>query len=123
LRTPEAELKRVGRARYDNLELIWDYDAMPPLQALNIPQLWVLAGADREAPPEIPRQRLSQLKAQGKPIDLFVFPDTDHGIFEFEQAADGSRRMTRVADGYFRLVADWIRGGVKGPYGRAEHIP
>ena len=27
LRVPEDELRRVGRARFDNLELIWNYDA------------------------------------------------------------------------------------------------
>ena len=75
-------------------------------------------GADREAPPEIPLQRLAALKAEGKPIDVYVFPDTDHGIAEFTQAADGSRTVTRIADGYFRLLADWIKGATRGPYGR-----
>jgi hypothetical protein len=110
----------VGRARYDNLELIWDYDAMPPLRGLKVPQLWVLAGADREAPPEIPLKRLASLKAEGKPIDVYLFPDTDHGIAEFTQAPDGTRTVTRIADGYFRLLADWIKGEARGPYGRGE---
>ena len=122
LRTPLPDLRRIGRARYDNVELIWDYDAMPPLRALKVPQLWVLAGADREAPPEIPRERLGQLKREGKPIGVYVFPDTDHGIVEFETMPDGSRRVTRYADGFFRLLGDWIKGEAKGPYGRAAAL-
>src|SRR3546814_5439041 len=42
------ELKRLGRARFDNVELIWDYDAVAGLKKFDTPLLWVLAGEDRE---------------------------------------------------------------------------
>src|SRR5690606_8194122 len=47
-RMPNDELRRIGRARFDNLELIWDYDAVAALRKLDTPLLWVLAGEDRE---------------------------------------------------------------------------
>jgi len=87
-----------------------------------IPQLWVLAGEDREAPGSVTRERLVALKHEGKPIDLYVFPHTDHGMYEFVQDADGSRHVTRITDGYFHLLADWIRQRQTPPYGRGEPV-
>src|SRR3546814_8979029 len=52
------ELKRLGRARFDNVELIWDYDAVAGLKKFDTPLLWVLAGEDREAPIETTRAAL-----------------------------------------------------------------
>jgi hypothetical protein len=122
LRLDDAELRRIGRARFDNLELIWDYDAIAALRRVNVPLLWILAGEDREAPIEGTRHALSGLIAEGRPIDLYLFPDTDHGMVEFTTDADGTRRTTRITDGYVRLLGDWIRGGARGPYGRAERL-
>jgi hypothetical protein len=122
LRMSDAELRRIGRARFDNVELIWDYDAEATLRKLTVPLLWVLAGEDREAPIATTRATLSRLIAAGKKIDLYLFPNTDHGIFEFRTNADGTRTPTRIADGYLKLLADWIRGTVSGPYGHAEKL-
>ena len=58
LRVSEDELRRIGRARFDNLELIWDYDAVAALKRVNIPVLWILAGEDREAPIQTTRTAL-----------------------------------------------------------------
>lgn len=121
-RTPNDELKRIGRARVDNLELIWDYDAVAALKKLDAPLLWVLAGEDREAPIETTRAALTGLAKAGKPVDVYLFPDTDHGMFEFTTNADGSRSVTRITDGYLKLLGDWIKGDVRGAYGRAEHL-
>lgn len=119
----EADLRRTGAPRYDNLNIIWNYDAVAAIRALDIPQLWVLAGEDREAPNAITRQRLDELKRQGKPIDLYVFPHTDHGMYEFVQDADGTRHVTRITDGYFRLLADWITQQDRPPYGAGRRQP
>lgn len=125
LRIGDAELRRIGRARFDNLELIWDYDAVGALRRLDVPLLWVLAEQDREAPIERTRELLLSLAAEGKAIDVHLFPDTDHGMVEFTQDADGSRKVTRITDGYLRLLGDWMRGSLAPPYGRgrvlAEH--
>lgn len=120
LRENEASLRRVGAAIFDNLELIWDYDSRPVLAKLRVPQLWILAEADREAPPATTLAALQQARAGGSDLTIYSFPDTDHGIVEFAQASDGSRTYTRVTDGYFRLLGDWIKGNTNGTYGRAR---
>lgn len=122
LRMSDDELRRVGRARFDNLELIWDYDALAALRKLDAPLLWVLAGEDREAPIETTRGALLGLANEGKPVDVYLFPDTDHGMFEYRTNADGSRSGTRITDGYLKLLGDWIKGAARGRYGRAEHL-
>lgn len=121
-RMPNDELRRIGRARFDNLELIWDYDAVKPLRKLDAPLLWVLAGEDREAPIETTRDALLGLAKEGKAFDIYLFPDTDHGMFEFTTRSDGSRSITRIADGYLKLLGDWIKGHSSGNYGRAEKL-
>jgi pimeloyl-ACP methyl ester carboxylesterase len=122
LRVSEDELRRVGRARFDNLELIWDYDSVAALNRVNIPVLWILAGEDREAPIQTTRAALQGLVKAGKPIDVYLFPDTDHGMVEFTTNADGSRTVTRITDGYLRLLGDWIQGRAAGSYGRAQKL-
>lgn len=121
-RMPSDMLKRIGRARVDNLELIWDYDAVAALKKLDAPLLWVLAGEDREAPIETTRGALLGLAKQGKPVDVYLFPRTDHGMWEFTTDAKGERQVTRITDGYLKLLADWIKRDVRGPYGRAERL-
>ena len=120
LREKEADLRHLGPALFDNLELIWDYDSRPTIAKLRIPQLWILAEADREAPPETTLAALQQLRDQGSDLAIYSFPQTDHGMIEFSQAADGSRTYSRITDGYFRLLGDWIKGETKGSYGRAR---
>lgn len=120
LRMNDADLRRIGRARFDNLEVIWDYDSQRVLQSLKVPLLWVLAGDDREAPITETQTVLTKLRKAGQPIDIYLFPQTDHGILEYRTNPDGSRTMTRMADGYLRLLGDWIKGEVHGQYGRAQ---
>ena len=122
VRLTDDELRRLGRARFDNVELIWDYDSVAALKRVNVPVLWVLAGEDREAPIETTQAALLQLKKAGKPIDVYLFPDTDHGMMEFITNPDGSRRATRITDGYLRLLGDWIKGQTAGTYGRAQKL-
>jgi pimeloyl-ACP methyl ester carboxylesterase len=121
LRMTDADLRRVGRARFDNLEILWDYDGKAALEKLRMPLLWVLAGEDREAPVDTTRRALLQVKSV-RPIDIYLFPHTDHGMVEFTTNPDGTRTATRITDGYLRLLADWIKGDVHGEYGRAERL-
>jgi pimeloyl-ACP methyl ester carboxylesterase len=122
LRMSDADLRRIGRARFDNLELIWDYDAEAALRRLKVPLLWVLAEQDRAAPIAATRTILSRLRASGQPIETYLFPDTDHGMVEFRTDAEGNRVSTRITDGYLRLLADWIKQDVSGPYGRSRRL-
>lgn len=116
----EADLRRIGRARFDNLELIWDYDAMATLGNVRARQLWIVAEDDREAPPSVTLDRLAQIRRRGVDLEIYSFPGTDHGMVEYTQAADGSRSYGRITDGYFRLLADWIFERTSDGYGRAR---
>lgn len=118
----EATLRREGAAKFDNLELDWRYDAMGWLRKVKAPQLWVIAAEDREAPPQTTIDRLQTLRREGHDIAIVRFPATDHGMGEFTQAADGERTTTRITDGYYRLLGDWIKGQNRPPYGRGEFL-
>ena len=97
---------------------------MPVLRALAIPQLRIIAGDDREAPPQETMRRLRALAEAGRPVTTLVFPGTDHGVVTFEAGADGERAETGYADGYFRMMADWVRDGRldHAPYGKAQPL-
>ena len=99
----------------------WEHDPMPSLRALEVPLLWIIAGADREAPPAETRRRLLGLAGEKPDLTLVEFPGTDHGIVEFEVDADGHRVETRIAEGYLQMLVDWIgqRRLQDRPYGSA----
>lgn len=99
----------------------WNHDPMPVLKAVSAPQLWMLAAQDLEAPHAGTVRQLATLADSGHPVTAVVFPNTDHGIVEFETAADGTRTKTRYAEGYLQMTMDWIRDGrlADHPYGRA----
>ncbi|WP_187775612.1 alpha/beta hydrolase family protein [Luteimonas suaedae] len=101
----------------------WDYEPLPVLAELDAPQLWIIAAEDREAPNAETLRRLRALQAQERPIDLAIFPETDHGIYEFTEK-DGERTLLRHPEGYLRLLADWIAEPVlRGRYGTAKLEP
>lgn len=87
------------------------YDPMPVLRSLNTPQMWILGEDDLAAPSAETLRRLRALAAAGKPIDIAVFPHAEHGILEYETAADGTRISTRNPDGYFAMMRDFVLEG------------
>jgi hypothetical protein len=95
LGTPEAKLREQG----------------PVLRNLDTPQLWILAAEDHDAPSAETERRLRALQVIGKPITVAMFPRTEHGIYEFETRADGTRVDTRNAEGYFAMMRDYILHG------------
>ncbi|HET6804414.1 MAG TPA: CocE/NonD family hydrolase [Frateuria sp.] len=97
------------------------YDPMPTLAAVTVPQLWVLGGMDLEAPSAETSRRLKGLIAKGHPITLALYPDTEHGMTEFETDKAGERHSTRYPPDYFRMLADFARTGrLEGDYGKAR---
>lgn len=100
----------------------WAHDPMPVLRAVTAPQLWIIAAQDTDAPPAETLRRLELLASEGRSITTAVFPDTEHGLVEFETAANGTRTRTRYADGYLKMSMDFVRDGkVKvSDYGRAK---
>lgn len=108
LRMSDKDLRRIGYAYFDNLELIWNYESMPVLKKLQVPILWVVAEKDREAPVERTLQALRILQKFNPKLHAYIFPATDHGIYEYNELPDGSRNNIRIADGYFRLITEWV---------------
>ena len=106
LETPEAKLREQGPVLLAGVPA--NYDPMPVLRNLDTPQLWILAADDHDAPSAETERRLRALQAKGKPITVAVFPDTEHGIYEFETRADGTRVDTRNPEGYFAMMRDFI---------------
>jgi dienelactone hydrolase len=97
------------------------YEPMPALRASSTPQLWVLGTDDLEAPSTETAKRIKSLIAQGKAYTLAVYPGAEHGMTEYELNANGERVSTRLAPGYFQMMADFAREGRIGKhYGNAE---
>ena len=97
------------------------YDPLPVLDNLDVPQLWILGGQDRDAPPFETLRRLAALRAHGRPISTALFPDAEHGMYEFETTAAGERLSTRQPNGYLDLMADFILQRVRpAGYGNAR---
>jgi len=86
------------------------YDPMPVLQNLKVPQLWLLAGQDKDAPVAETVRRLDSLQKAGRSIATKVFPEAEHGMYEFETLPDGERVSTRQPDTYFSMMRDFIKG-------------
>ncbi len=88
--------------------LRWDYDSTALLDTLNVPMAWFLAAEDRSAPNEQTIAKLQQWRAAGKPYELYLFPDTDHGMLEFREE-NGRRVYTRYTPGYTRAEVEAAR--------------
>jgi pimeloyl-ACP methyl ester carboxylesterase len=114
LEMPEAIVREQGPALLAGVPA--DHDPMPVLRNLDTPQLWILGEDDSEAPSAETARRLHNLIGQGRPITLALFPHADHGIYEYETTADGTRVSTRNPDGYFAMMRDFIRDGRLGEH-------
>lgn len=84
-----------------------EYDTLPVIASLRVPQLWILAADDTEAPSATTLALLRQLQAKGVPLQVEVFPHSDHGMIALEQGPDGPRLAGRTAPGYFELLVSW----------------
>lgn len=116
------ELRENGIPMFDRLNIDWSLKPMDVLREVNVPLLWVLAEDDREAPISKTLARLKTLRDGGQQIDIYLYPDTDHGMWEFYQAEDRTRIYTRVTDTYYDLLADWAKGDLSPSYARSvEH--
>ncbi|HEY1229702.1 MAG TPA: alpha/beta fold hydrolase, partial [Ramlibacter sp.] len=93
LTTPEATVRKDFPALLEGVPA--HYDPMPLLAHLDVPQLWILGGQDRDAPPFETLRRLQDLRHAGRPVASAVFPQADHGMYEFETRPDGERVSTR----------------------------
>lgn len=120
LRASETDLRRGIAGDFEDSDVLWRHDPVAVLREIAVPQLWVIAADDTAAPGLVTQERLALLQAENFPITTALYPNTDHGMVEFERRADGSRRYTRFTPGYFRLIADFMLDIRSPPYGRAD---
>jgi dipeptidyl aminopeptidase/acylaminoacyl peptidase len=85
------------------------YDPVPTMQKLQTPSLWLLGGQDSSAPTPWTLRELQKLQAEGRPVQVRVFPDADHGIIKFVQAQNGERRYTGLEPDYYPAQIAWLR--------------
>jgi uncharacterized protein len=115
---PEATLRKVGPTAFNGIRP--DYDPMPVLKKLAVPQLWILGGQDIDAPYAETFRRLRKLQADGKPISIAVYPHVEHGLYAFEEVG-GQRLSTRQPASLLALLKDFARTGrVKKAYEDAD---
>ncbi|HEV8444387.1 MAG TPA: alpha/beta hydrolase, partial [Steroidobacteraceae bacterium] len=91
--------------------VIPDYDPMPALRQLKIPQLWILGADDIDAPIGATMSRLRTLRHEGKPIDVVIYPRAEHGILEYELDSKGERVSTRQPGTYLPLMVEFASTG------------
>jgi uncharacterized protein len=121
LKYPPLLLRTFGPARDQGTP--WHYDPLPALRRYDKPMLWVLAGADDDAPSLSTQAILADLQRDHPRLDVAVYPGTTHGIIRFEQAKDGSRAKLAVAKSYQPLVLNWIKSGQLAPAPDVELKP
>lgn len=88
--------------------LDWNYDSTALLQTSETPMVWLLAQEDRSAPNEQTIAKLRALEDDGRPIELIVFENADHGMVTFDEV-NGERVFTGYAPGYFQAEVDAVR--------------
>ncbi|MBL8531888.1 MAG: alpha/beta hydrolase [Hyphomonadaceae bacterium] len=102
---PALALRLIGPTR--SVGTTWRYDPMPVLRRLDTPQFWMIAGDDTEAPPQETVTRIRALQAEGRQIDLAIYPGADHGMWLTERTPAGVRQTAQVRD-YYRAIGEWI---------------
>lgn len=118
LEMPEASLRTVGPTALNGA--LPDYDPMPVLEQLQVPQLWIFGGQDIDAPYAQSFRRLRKLQADGKPIVIAVYPEVEHGLYAFEEVG-GERLSTRQPASLLGLLKDFaLTGRVKPAYAGAD---
>lgn len=85
------------------------YDPAQTLARLDIPSLWIFAGKDSSAPTQWSIEALEKLRAAGKPIEYFIYPDAEHGIVTFKEQSDGEREVVAIEPGYLPQRLAWFR--------------
>ncbi len=80
--------------------LPWNYDSAALLETSCVPMSWFLAEQDESAPNRFTIPKLRRLEAAGRPLELTVFPGTDHGMLRFREV-EGQREYLDYAPGYF----------------------
>lgn len=85
------------------------YDPVPVVAALDVPSLWIFGGEDSSMPTDWSVVELERLQAAGRPIEILVYPDAEHGILRFEEGEGGERRYLGYEPEYLMTMVRWLR--------------
>ncbi len=113
----------VERMRAESPQVVWTYAGADIIRSLRVPQLWAFAADDDIAPSAPSIARLADIRREGTPINMIVFPNTTHGIVRIAKNADGTRQnLGSVAPDYFQLLIDFAKGATGSRYGDATWL-
>lgn len=104
---PKFLVRLLARSRLPK-GLEWDYDSTTLLATSSTPMVWLLAEEDRSAPNKQTIAKLRAMERDGRPIELRVFEDADHGMVTFDDV-DGERVASGYAAGYFQAEIASVR--------------
>ncbi len=90
------------------------YDPVPTVASLDTPSLWIFGGRDSSMPSGWSIDELEKLQAAGRPIEIELFPEAEHGMLLFEEAK-GERELLGYAPGYLELQVEWVRRQAEPP--------
>lgn len=85
------------------------YDPVPVVASLDVPSLWIFGGEDSSMPTAWSVAELERLQEAGRPIEIVVYPEAEHGILRFEEGEDGERRYLGYEPDYLRTMVRWLR--------------
>ena len=85
------------------------YDPFPVVAALENPSMWIFGGEDSSIPTADSIDKLEILREDGRPIEVEVFPNAEHGILLYEGDDPFDRRYLGYAPGYLDLQVQWLR--------------
>ena len=88
---------------------------------VGVPLNWALTLAVK-VPAGLSPEDVSALLAMEAERGFPYAPETLMLAQSLVGAADGERTATRITDGYYRLLGDWIKGATRPPYGRGEFL-
>lgn len=93
-----------GERRIDRL-----YDPVPVMAQLEVPSLWIFGGSDHSMPTEWSIDKLVDLKNEGAPAEILLYPDADHGITRYAETPNGGRRFLGFEPEYRPAMVEWVR--------------
>jgi pimeloyl-ACP methyl ester carboxylesterase len=85
------------------------YDPVPTVTELDVPSLWIFGSEDSSMPSQDSIDKLEQIRALGRPIEIEVFPEAEHGILLFTGESSSDRKYHGYAPGYLDLQVEWLR--------------
>ena len=85
------------------------YDPVPTVTGLDVPSLWIFGGEDSSMPSQDSIDKLRAIQETGRPIEIEIFQEAEHGILLFTGGSSADRKYLGYAPGYLDLQVEWLR--------------